>query len=87
MKALGNKLIIRHVFGEENKTKSGIILPGKKSGLIGPFQTGEVISKGKDVDPEINIHDYVLYEYGSCNEIDVKHASIENQYIQAVIGG
>lgn len=86
MKTIKNKVIVRHYFGEEKKTKSGIIIPGKKTGLVGPFQTGVVISKGKDVDPDIKLNDYVLYEYGSCQEIDRKHAVIESKYIQAIEG-
>lgn len=81
MKTINKFLLVRHIFGEENKTEGGIILPGVKTGLIGPYQKGEVILKGNKVQGDINIGDTVLYQYGSCVDFSITESFIEEQYI------
>jgi len=88
IKPLGDRVVIKK-FEAEEKTKSGIVLPGQAQEKP---QMAEVVAVGpgtKDVDMELKVGDKVIFSKYSGTEIkmDGEEYTIMNQSdILAVIG-
>lgn len=76
MKIFGARCLVKEIKNEDNKTQSGIILPGSEKeptyrGIIIEIGDGAMLDTGVKVPMQVKVGDEVIYQTFSGSPIDV----------------
>ena len=93
IKPLGERVLVKLVEQQEEKTKSGIVLPEQakekpQEGEVVAVGSGKILDDGSRVEPEVKVGDKIIYSKFAGNEIerdDEKYLILRQDDILAVI--
>ncbi|UMZ74551.1 co-chaperone GroES [Natranaerofaba carboxydovora] len=93
IKPLGDRVLVKLVEQQEEKTKSGIVLPEQakekpQEGEVVAVGSGKILDDGNRVEPEVKVGDKIIYSKFAGNEIerdDEKYLILRQDDILAVI--